>query len=274
MAHRKLSPIATSSAEFLTHKFKKLYGHLSTERYVHDILGTRERKLFSTLYNLLFGDLKEEMKTSEFIIVIFLLVTFFWAGQSTNAPGTDIWVTVKDLLQLVAGFLTLLIAYKALNTWKVQHVHIEKYKAVVAIEKSVHNFHSTFRHYTNSASHQRRVKTDGTSHPGLNKIADKEPELSEKLSHDASLLFDSIDWAETFLSPEELNKIKDNWRSVVASLNEYTNCHSTLMDEIRVEETPEIELAFYDRYLIDMGVIERKMKKEVDSFKANLLMMR
>tara|TARA_Y100000588_G_C14151248_1_gene880643 strand:- start:625 stop:1269 length:645 start_codon:yes stop_codon:yes gene_type:complete len=214
------------------------------------------------------------MKNTELILFIALSLAFFWAGNATADTDSNVWLVLKDLLQVIASLLTLIVAYKALTTWKEQHVHIERYKAVVSIEKSVHNFHSTYRHYINAASHLRRLESNGEHRDSLKPIADKEPELAVKLNSDVGILFDSIDWAETFLTPDELDKIKTCWKSVVASLNRYNHCHHLLLDKDDSSTIKEVELIGYARYMKDIGILEQQMKDEIARFKTVLLLMR
>ncbi|MBY5948453.1 hypothetical protein [Photobacterium rosenbergii] len=212
------------------------------------------------------------MKRVDFFIVIALLCAAFWAGQATNDTTLKHWEVVKDLLQVSASILTFYVAYKALNTWKEQHVHIERYKAVVGIERAAHELLIVFRRYVNAASHERRVVVDGENSPNLLSISCKAPALNEELSNRFAALYDSITWAETFISNEDLTKVKGIWTEIVGELNSHTGCHQALLDTGNGSQNDNLEKHFW--YKKQIEAIEWRIEDKVNQLKRFLQMIR
>ncbi|BDM65979.1 hypothetical protein NFHSH190041_34310 [Shewanella sp. NFH-SH190041] len=80
--------------------------------------------------------IKENMK---FLLYIALVGFAFAAGTEVSQTNFSIWKYAKDLLSIAFGAGTLFIAYSALSTWKQQHRHTERYKAIIELISSTEN---------------------------------------------------------------------------------------------------------------------------------------
>ncbi|MGR5466977.1 hypothetical protein ACPV51_06895 [Vibrio astriarenae] len=84
--------------------------------------------------------------------LLFVLMSLvFWAGAQTNDPTLIYWDYIRDIAALIITAMTLLVAYHALSTWKVQHQQVERYKAIIALYHSAHDCREAFnrlRHRT------------------------------------------------------------------------------------------------------------------------------
>ncbi|MEL0659918.1 hypothetical protein V6255_12295 [Psychromonas arctica] len=137
----------------------------------------------------------------------FLLGCTFFGDYFVGVKWTDVLAAFGAVMGGFATAFAAYLAYMALNSWKDQFAHSQRYESIVTLEKAYYKLIEDFYDYSQSTLWSNRIKSGTIAHSDLQKLADNFELHKRNWQRSLNMSISSLEWACTFCTDEEVRSI-------------------------------------------------------------------